>query len=145
MLKIFWTTAEGREKNRRPKKITEVMLSRVTTSPTLNCRQHMMQVTRTGLNSHDRLVVGRLWYERGQGYTNDTNCNHTHTNKLFKKAQTVPWTSNDFLMQPYPNHTPTYNIKKKEHCLFDVYTNLIKRIYYIKGYPKTLFLQNNPP
>lgn len=80
MLKIFWTTAEGKEKNRRPKKINPVMLSRVTTTPNLNCRQHMMQVTRTGLNSQDRLVVGRLWYERRQGYT---NASHSHT-QLFE-------------------------------------------------------------
>lgn len=72
MLKIFWMKAEGREKNRRPKKISPVMLSRVTTMANLYCCQPIMQVTRIGLNSHDRLVVGRLC-EREQVLS------HTHT------------------------------------------------------------------
>lgn len=77
MLKIFWVKAEGREKNRRPKKISPVMLSRVTTVANLYCRQPIMQVTRIGLNSHDRLVVGRLC-EREQGFISHTYM-HTHT------------------------------------------------------------------
>lgn len=79
MLKIFWMKAEGNEKNRRPKKISPVMLSRVTTVANLYCRQHIMQVTRMGLNNHDRLVVGRLC-EREQGYTvNALSHMHTHS------------------------------------------------------------------
>jgi len=74
MLKIFSMKAEGREKNRRPKKISPVMLSRVTTVANLYCRQPIMQVTRIGLNSHDRLVDGRLC-EREQGF----KLSHTHT------------------------------------------------------------------
>lgn len=70
--------AEGREKNRRPKKISPVMLSRVTTVADLYCRQPIMQVTRIGLNSHDRLVVGRLC-EREQGLKLSHTYMHTHT------------------------------------------------------------------